>query len=63
MVFNVNNNEVVLTEADNPKEACEGCCFNVTEGVCPTIKRGAWTALMCEMVLSKKGANHFKTLN
>jgi hypothetical protein len=63
MVFSVNNNKVVLTEADEPKDACRGCCFNVLNGVCPTIKRGSWTALMCEMVMSDKGSNHFKTVN
>jgi len=52
----IGGSRVELKSADDVKDACVGCCFNIDKPVCPTIKKGNWTALLCEM----QGAVNFK---
>ncbi len=58
MEFVFDKERVIMGPAENPKDACSGCCFDTDKSTCPTIKKGAWTALMCEMY----GAVNFQSI-
>lgn len=40
---------VELKPAANPKDACVGCLYEEKDQACPTVKKDAWTALLCEI--------------
>jgi len=52
----IEKNRVQMKAADDPKDSCVGCFYNKEDESCPTIKKGAWTALFCEI----HGAMNFK---